>query len=241
MISRILRRFLTSRPPAPEPPPRAIIGEIGEPFTSVLGSMYDGEPQLGADGQMHELDPLTRIRPRQGLWLYQLIREEKPDETLEIGLAYGFSTVYILAALHANGKGRHTALDPFQDGFWRGIGATRDRVTGVRPGTFEFSRETSVQGLARLARERRQFGVIFIDGNHLFDAALVDFFLAAPLCQIGGHVVLDDLWLPSIERVASFVRRNRADFVEVPTPIGNIAVFRRTDEDKRDWKHFVPF
>src|SRR5215467_3441718 len=82
MISRILRRFLTSRPPAPEPPPRAIIGEIGEPFTSVLGSMYDGEPQLGADGQMHELDPLTRIRQRQGLWLYQLIREEKPDETL---------------------------------------------------------------------------------------------------------------------------------------------------------------
>ena len=203
--------------------------------------MYDREPQLGAGGRYYSTDADTRISPRQGMWIYRLIRDTKPENTLEIGLGFGFSTAYFLAAIQSNGKGSHLALDPYQDRDWNGVGLTREKVLNIKPGAFLFSYEDSVQGLARLAREQRRFGVIFIDGDHKFDSALMDFSLASFVCEPGGHIILDDLWMPSIQRLVSFSRRNRVDFTEVPTPIFRIAVFRKTDIDKRIWNDFVPF
>lgn len=203
--------------------------------------MYGGEPQLGAGGKLYQIDATTRISPRQGMWIYRLVCDTKPENTLEIGLAYGFSTVYFLAAIQRNGKGHHLAVDLHQERQWNGVGLTREKVLNLKPGTFSFSDEDSIQGLTRFFREQRRFGVIFIDGNHRFDYVLVDFSLASLVCELGGHIILDDLWMPSIQRVVSFIRRNRVDFTEVPTPMSNIAVFRKTDVDKRAWDHFVSF
>src|SRR5713226_7004912 len=47
--------------------------------------------------------------------------------------------------------------------------------------------------------------------------------------------------MPSIQRCVSFLRGNRVDFTEIPTPIANIAVFRNFADAKRAWNHFVPF
>jgi len=156
-------------------------------------------------------------------------------------LAYGFSTVYFLAAIQANGRGHHVAVDPFQLEYYHDIGVAREQLLGGKPGTFEFIRETSVQALARLVREQRRFDVIFIDGRHTFDGALIDFSLASLVCESDAHIILDDMWMPSIQRVVSFIRQNRSDFTEVPTPDERLAVFRRTDTDKRKWDHFVSF
>jgi cephalosporin hydroxylase len=203
--------------------------------------MYRAEPQLGADGKMYPIDALTRIDPGQGMLIYQLVRDTKPDNTLEIGLGYGFSTVYFLAAIRANGKGHHVAVDPYQINPWNGVGLTREKILGMEPGTFEFCSETSIQGLARFAREKRRFGTILIDGDHKFDYTLVDFSLASFVCETGGHIILDDMWMPAIQRVASFIRRNLPNFTEIPTPIRNIALFRMTSGEQRQWDYFVPF
>ena len=227
---------------SPARPVRAAIAAIGEPFASTLCSMYDNEPQIGAEGKSYAIDTTTRIDPKQGMWIYQLLCDAKPDNTLEIGLAYGFSTVYFLAAIQANGKGHHVALDPYQDGdHWNGIGLAREKVLGTEQGIFEFSSENSIQGLTRFAREDRRFGVIFIDGDHTFDFVLCDFLLASLVCQRGGYIILDDMWLPSVRRVASFIRRNRSDFTEIHTRVPNIAVFKMNGPDRRHWQHFVPF
>jgi len=45
---------------------------------------------------------------------YELCRKVKPQATLEIGLAYGFSTIYFLAVLAENGNGHHSSIDPYQ-------------------------------------------------------------------------------------------------------------------------------
>lgn len=238
----VLRKLVGPfRKPRAKPTNGEILSPLGEPFAEVLCSMYEGEPQLGTDGVSHPLDTMTRVSPRQGMWIYDLVRDTKPENTLEIGLAYGFSTVYILAAIQRNGRGRHLAFDPFQEQHWKGIGLTREKILGLASGTFSFSGEDSIQGLARLCREGRRFGMIFIDGNHKFDDVLIDFSLASTVCDSEGHIVLDDLWMPSIQRVVSFIRRNRTDFTEIPTSISNIAVFRRVGDDKREWTHFVPF
>jgi predicted O-methyltransferase YrrM len=227
--------------PAIEPTPQADITPLGEPFVSVLRSMYNAEPQLGADGNKYPIDARTRIDPAQGMRIYQLVRDSKPDNTLEIGLGYGFSTVYFLAAIRANGKGHHVAVDPYQIHPWNGVGLTREKVLGIEQGVFEHCSEMSFQGLARFTREKREFGTILIDGDHKFDFTLVDFSLASFICAQGGHIILDDMWMPSIQRVASFVRLNRLDFAEVPTPIRNVALFQKISGEQRQWDHFVPF
>ena len=72
-------------------------------------------------------------------------------------------------------------------------------------------------------------------GTTVFDDVLVDFILSSEVCAIGGHIILDDMWMPAIQKVAAFTRTNRKDFIEIPTPIENIAAFQKIAEDTRSW------
>ncbi len=231
--------FSQKQPTAHRPSPDEILSPLPGPFRSALLSMYRGEPQLGADGERYSLDGTTRISPRNGMWLYTLCREAKPKTTLEIGLAYGFSTVYFLAAVRENGFGHHTAVDPAQD-HWHGIGSCQSRNLDMSD-SFRFVDQKSVPALVHCADRREMFDVIFIDGNHRFDDALVDFTLSAELCPTGGYIILDDMWMPAIRMAVAFIRSNRKDFEEVKTPVGNIAAFRRIGADSRDWHHYTEF
>jgi predicted O-methyltransferase YrrM len=213
---------------------------LPEPFRSALLSMHRNEPQLGSDGQLHCMDGRTAIGPEQGLWLYSLCREMKPQSTLEIGLAYGFSTLYFLTAIHENGTGHHIALDPFQNKLWSGVGLSHAQSLGMTD-SFGFIEEESASVLVHLAKQGRTFEIIFIDGSHRFDDVLMDFRLSAPLCSTGGCIVLDDMWMPSIRRAVSFIRSNRKDFVELKTGLSNIAAFRRIGDDARPWNHYEQF
>jgi predicted O-methyltransferase YrrM len=258
-VERVLRKLAHWNVSAVTP--EEALRRLDEPFQSLLDSMYRSEPQVGSDGQRHQLDALTRIAPVEGMWLHDLCRKAKPEKTLEIGLAYGFSTLFFLAAIKANGRGEHVAIDPCQADRWDGIGAQCGRNVGMDH-AFHFVPETSVQALTRFARDGRMFDIIFVDGAHFFDAAIVDFFLAADVCSPGGYIILDDLWLPAIRKVVAFVRSNRLDFTEVETPLhrlwarwstraparvireialANVAVFQKTGDDKRVWSHFVDF
>src|SRR5208283_5529513 len=138
MIRQLAKRLFPTRKKK-QGVPLELIEQItlGDPFASLLRSMYSGAAQLGTDGAKHSLHPTTLLPPAGGMLLYRLFREIKPAASLEIGLAYGYSTIYILAALKANGSGHHLAIDPFQESSWCGIGITRQEVLGLRD-IFEF-------------------------------------------------------------------------------------------------------
>jgi predicted O-methyltransferase YrrM len=216
--------------------------EIGEPFASALRSMYSGEPQKKADGGLEVLAPATRISIDEGLCLYRLCCERRASATLEIGCAYGFSTLFILAALARNGGSQHTAIDPWEneDFGYLGIGMTKVKEVGMER-SFRLIEEPSGLGIPRLINEGAQFDLIFIDGNHRFDYVLVDFVLSALVCKQNGLIIFDDMWMPSVRKAASFVRHNRKDFEELSAPVTNISVFRKTGDDERDWRHFEDF
>jgi predicted O-methyltransferase YrrM len=213
-------------------------------FSSRLLSMYRGEPQRGNDGQFYPIDQNTRISVSQGMWLYEFCVSVKPKTILEIGMAYGFSTIFFLAAIAKNQVGHHTSVDPFQSSQWHGIGLAHAQVlarTKDSNSAFVLLEDRSDRVVADLARSDSLFDVIFIDGNHRFDDVIVDFYLYAPLTAIGGYIILDDMWMSSIQTVVAFVRANRKDFVEVPTEISNICVFRKVSEDTREWTDFKAF
>lgn len=224
---------------APFPQRTARMIETLQPaFRDRLQSMYAGEPQQGSDGQV-QINTVVRIEESVGMWLYDLCRTLKPQRTLEVGMAYGFSTLYILAAIHDLGNGHHTAIDPWQNEWWHDVGLLNVSHVGMAQ-RFDLIAETSISALARLRTKQERFDLIFIDGDHRFDGTLVDFTLAAELCPIGGSIVFDDPWMPAVSAVISWINSNRSDFTSLDAP-GGLAHFRRISQDQRKWNHFSDF
>lgn len=222
----------------------AALARLDPHFRDSLISMYRGEPQLGIDGERHPIDTITRISPQQGMWLYDLCLTVNPKSTLEIGMAYGFSTLYILAAIDRNQGGTHTSVDPFQRARWHGIGlahATSHVPAAKRHSVFRLIEDRSDRVAVDLVRSNASFDLIFIDGAHRFDDALVDFYLYAPLCAVGGRIIFDDMWMPSIQTVVAFIRANRTDFIELRSSVANASLFQRVGDDTRKWNHFHAF
>ena len=90
----------TGRSPCPAAGMRTDeLDRLGEAHRTVLRSLYVGRPQLGADGRPHPIDDTTRISIADGMALFSSAVESHVTASLEVGLAYGFSTVYLLAAL----------------------------------------------------------------------------------------------------------------------------------------------
>lgn len=206
---------------------------------AVIREMYSaGALPAAEDGKLVKLDS-TQISPLQGAELHRLVVETSAKTTLEIGLAYGFSTAWILDALSRNRGASHIAIDPFQVDHWGGVGLqTVKRLNCVD--RFEWIQERSDFALATMAKERKVFDFIYIDGNHRFDDVLVDFYLADQVLRLGGLILFDDIWMPSVQSACSFVERNRS-YERVPSTAGNVSVFRKLQNDVRNWQHFVPF
>jgi hypothetical protein len=119
-----------------------------------------------------------------------------------------------------------TSIDPYEELLWHGIALASAQATGTSA-IFRHLAERPERAATDLAREEASFEVIFIDGSHRLDEALTDFFLCANLCAERGIIIFDDLWMPSIQSVVSFVKTSRADFQEQSTGESNIAVFQK--------------
>jgi predicted O-methyltransferase YrrM len=202
--------------------------------------MYRNEPQLGSDGQLHAINPIVRIPPEEGALLVKLYTELKPKRTVEVGLGYGFSTVFFMMAMQESGGGHHIAIDPFQHTSFHGIGATRVALLQMED-RFTLIEKASAVALPLLAAEGLQAQLIFVDGQHRFDNALVDFFLSDAICAPGGIIVFDDMWMPSIQKVVRFIANNRIDYRRMESAVENSAVFRKVGSDERQWDHYVDF
>jgi len=64
----------------------------------LLHQMYESNEHEGLNGKILKIDESTCISPLQGRLLFDLTQKLKAQYTLEIGLAYGFSTAWIMAA-----------------------------------------------------------------------------------------------------------------------------------------------
>jgi hypothetical protein len=105
--------------------------------------------------------------------------------------------------------GRHLAIDPFQTGaFWQGRGlALRDQA-GCRD-IFQWRGERDDKVLPELLANSEQLQFALIDGDHRFEAAMLDFYYLDKLLPVGGVCVFDDTDWPSVWRVVQFARTHR--------------------------------
>ena len=76
---------------------------MSQPYLDLLRSLYRGESQVGLDQQPHQIETLSGVSPGLAMWIYDLCLKVQAKATLEIGMAYGFSTLFFLAARCSGG------------------------------------------------------------------------------------------------------------------------------------------
>lgn len=165
--------------------------------------------EIVKDSQGCGVNPFpTSIGYDTGVALYKIVARTNASKTLEVGMAYGLSTLFICQAHHDKVNGQHTVIDPLEETDFRSIGLLNIRRAGLDK-HLRFYGAGSESVLPMLLSHDEHFQFIFIDGVHLFDYTLVEFFFADRLLDKGGHIVFHDLWMPSIRSVVNFVLRNR--------------------------------
>ena len=157
-----------------------------------------------------EVQATSYIDEACGGLLQKVIRDIRPQVGVEVGLAFGISTLYILEALREVGGQRLVGMDPAQhDQYWRGGGLHNLQRAGYAD-LYEFHEDTSQSVLPKLVGKQEKIDFAFIDGWHTFDHTLIDFFYVDQMLKVGGVVVFDDVGYPAIRRVCDFVLTNRA-------------------------------
>jgi predicted O-methyltransferase YrrM len=156
---------------------------------------------------LDELAPVA-IGPEEGAALREWIRREGARRTLETGLGYAVSTLFICEGLLANGpEGRHVAIDPRLPNSHADAGLRTLAEAGVRE-LVEFYAEESQIVLPRLLADGRQFDLAFLDGNHRFEGVFLDLVYCGRLVRPGGIVCADDAQLPAVRRAVGFCLAN---------------------------------
>jgi predicted O-methyltransferase YrrM len=226
-------------------------------MNAVLERVYRERVIVDSRGQHRELFP-TGLGPERARYLFELVRARRPTRTLEIGFAYGLSTLAIAEALRQNGTGHHLVIDPKERTHFDGIGLRHVEEAGLTD-WITFYEEPAELCLPRLVSEGVRVGLAFDDSDHLFDHVLAEFLFLARLVERGGVVVFDDDQLPGVSRACDFIASNRPDFraigqepargpralfrgSPVPPPPERLRVFEKVaDEDRRGWRDFTPF
>jgi predicted O-methyltransferase YrrM len=141
--------------------------------------------------------------------------------TLEIGLGYAISTLFICEGLIQNGGGgRHVAIDPFQDGsllsdqtLFGGAGVRTLQRAGVRS-LVELYDEGSEIVLPRLLSAGKTFDFAFVDGSHRFENVFLDLVFCGRLLTEGATVVADDTHMPPVAHAIAYCTTNLGWTVE---------------------------
>jgi predicted O-methyltransferase YrrM len=202
------------------------------PAAALLDRIYASGKVETADGEPIDAFPegLPRAHAEE---IERLVRDEHLTSTLETGMAYGLSTLAICGVHEQRGEGSHVAIDPYQSTDWRGIGLLNLERAGLsaRARVIE---ALSDEALPRLRDEGLRIDFALIDGLHLFDATLVDFFYADRMLDAGGVVVLHDTWMPAVRQAVAYVRANRA-YEPIEPGAEGMAALRKVAEDERAW------
>lgn len=178
-------------------------------MNALIDEIYASKIVRDAEGGEHPADYVSLLRA-DGEALYNAVRDAGPEaRSLEIGMAFGLSSLFLCQAHADNGGGEHVAIDPHQQEWFHGIGLLNLERAGLANG-FVHCAEPSYRVLPRLLDQGAQFDVIFIDGNHRFEHVLLDWFYSDRLLRTGGRIMIHDSWMPAARKALTFLQRNHA-------------------------------
>lgn len=205
----------------------------------------EGTAVARSDGSAHTLFPIA-CSTQEGERLREWVEREGAVRTVEVGLGYGVSALYVCEGLLANAgtAARHTVIDPYQTAWYANCGLQFLEDAGLA-GMVEHHAAESQIVLPRFLAEGRRFDLAFVDGNHRFDRVFVDLVYLGRLLRPEGIVFVDDCQLAAVARATSFFVRNlgwRVEETSNADPQHSWAVLRTSGApDTRPFDHFVSF
>ena len=179
---------------------------------SLYAFLFPDHPYRDLNPVLRDLYHTSRYYPTvtpfpQGHILHCIVLEHGLDLTLEIGLAFGGSALFICNAHQRKGTGHHYAVDPFQIHSFDGVGLRLIRKAELGA-YFQWLPTTAQVALPALSATGITFDLIYMDGDHGVTAVLSDFLHANALLKTGGFLALDDSHFPSGLRVLRVIRRH---------------------------------
>jgi len=209
----------------------------------------------GGSREVHSASTSNNLAVLQH-WFQKL----NPARTLEIGLAFGASATLLLALHRQVGHNGvcHHAIDPFQRTDWGGCALKHLEAEGLAD-CFVHHEALSCFALPKLHESGERFGLIYVDGSHLFEDVMVDYYFANLLLETGGVIAFDDSSCGHVRKVVAFIRSNLGTSYEELSPYEvtapqwprlkqtvarwtnrqQLTVFRKVAAPARDWN--TPF
>jgi len=166
--------------------------------------------------------------PREdGELLYRLAKRRPGGTTLETGMGFGVSSMFMCLAHQENGGGKHYAIDPFERDHWEGIGELTVERAGLSA-YLEFVPDYSYRALPRLLDQGVELDFAFLDGDHRFEGVFADWLYVDQMLKPGGLLMFHDIGMPATQKFLTFLLEHHVDryarFEEiVPAPRGRVA------------------
>jgi len=212
---------------------------------ALAGDAFDLLREIYTRGRIEDDDGLTvadlaiSVSPDDAERLSAIVRAGDCTRTLETGMAWGLSTLAI-AGVHAErGSGTHIAIDPVQSTRYRAIGMQNVRRAGL-DAYVRLIEARAEECLPGLVDDGAEIDFAFIDGSHLFDHVIVDFFYVDRMLVEGGTIAFHDVWMPSVTDALAYIESNRR-YERTGDATGAMVVLTKLDEDRRDWDDHRPF
>lgn len=172
----------------------------------IIEEIYQNGYCIAEDGTRFDL--WSAISQQEGQFIASIVRDLKPTVSVEIGMALGLSTLFITDALANQTQKNHIVIDPNQYEEYQWLGLQNVQKAGF-DNFVTHHNMYSYEMLPQLLASGVRADFAFIDGNHLFDHAFLDFFYLDMMLNVGGVIVFDDSNWPAVRQVCRHIIRNR--------------------------------
>ena len=170
-------------------------------MNALLEAVFETKRFRRKDNRVVEIHSETS--KEQCEFLQKIIRENGFKNSIEIGIAFGMSTLAITEEVAKNG-GKHVAIDKFQRGYWESNGLDLINQAGYSE-QLEFLEEYCYVALPDLLKQHRKFDFAYVDSTKQLDWLMMNFFYLDRLLEVGGIITFDDLYFPSIRKLIRYV------------------------------------
>ena len=156
-----------------------------------LNEFYVKDVKIAENGNSYFLSA-SSLKKEEAFSLYNIVKENKPVKTIEVGLALGASAIAIISAKMDSGiNEKHIVLDPFQRDGADNVGLKGISEAGLSDHVVHHE-EFSEQYFNKMYEQKNNFDLIFIDGNHTIGQAVTDVFLADKILNANGIIGIHD-------------------------------------------------
>jgi predicted O-methyltransferase YrrM len=179
------------------------------------------------------------INAEEGNVLLRIALEKKISRSLEVGMAFGLSTLHILLAHEILNSEGHIAIDPYQfSEYYQGCGLRNISACNLEKHFHWINMKSSI-ALPMLLQEDATFDLIFIDGSHLFGDIFVDVYYSFNLLSENGIIILHDSFLPASRTVRNIFMTNYGLQHYDALPNSNMIALKKQNSKIPNWRDFT--